>query len=66
VIGIDWRKALNAVLSRWGFILIEARELKQITDLVEAYDTFARGQLEKHQELYMDREVRKIEIITIH
>jgi hypothetical protein len=66
VIGIDWRKRLNKVLEPWGFILVEYQELKSLTDLLQAYDTFVREQLEQHQEIYMDREVKKVEIITIH
>jgi hypothetical protein len=47
-------------------MLVQYQEMKNVTDLIQAYDTFARGQLEVHQELYMDREARSIEIITIH
>jgi hypothetical protein len=47
-------------------MLIQYQEMKNVTDLIQAYDTFARGQLESHQELYMDREAKSVEIVTIH
>jgi hypothetical protein len=66
VIGIDWRKRLNKILEPWGFMLVQYQEMKSVIDLIQAYDTFARGQLESHQELYMDREAKSVEIVTIH
>jgi hypothetical protein len=66
VSGINWRKKLNDIIEPWGFTLVKTEEIKQIMGLICAYDTFAREQLEQHQDLFVDREAGSIKAVTLH